>query len=117
MSVKLPKSEKLQIIVENGAKYDQGKAQLSLLDFGFLNGIAEIREYGLKKYGEPESWKSVPDALKRYNDAMLRHLFAHLDGEKTDSESGLKHWDHFKCNVMFIDYFMRNKNIAESEKS
>lgn len=92
---------------DNGKKYDQGKPQLSLLDYGFLEGIAKIREYGVEKYNDPESWKHVPDALKRYKDAMLRHLFAFLDGKELDEESGLRHWDHFKCNVMFIDYFLK----------
>ena len=93
-----------------GKKYDQGKARLSLLEFGFLEGIAQIREYGVEKYGDPESWKEVPEAKRRYTDAMLRHLFALISGEDLDEESGLPHWDHFMCNVMFLDWFNKQED-------
>lgn len=97
-----------------GAKYDQGKLRYSLLDYKFLEGIVKVREYGVNKYKDENSWKAVPEAKKRYTDAMLRHLFAYLGGEEEDPESGLNHMDHVGCNLMFLNYF-RDKTVAVKE--
>ena len=96
---------KERIMNGQGAKYDNGKPQLSLIDYGFLEGIARIREYGVAKYKDHDSWKTVPEAKRRYTDAMLRHLFAYLNGEEFDEESCLPHYWHFLCNAMFIYHF------------
>lgn len=93
-----------------GAKHDKGKPQLGLLDFSFLNGIARIREYGVEKYGDSDSWKCVPDAERRYKDALLRHILAWSNGEECDEESGLPHFDHAMCNMMFL-YCLKKKRI------
>ena len=83
-------------------KHDEGKLRYSLLDFTFLKQIVKIREYGVKKYRDPEGWKKVPDAKQRYKEALLRHIFAWAEGEEVDPESGLPHLAHAACNIMFI---------------
>ena len=41
-------------------KTDQGKPRLSLVPInGIWTAIAKIREYGVKKYTDTESWKQV----------------------------------------------------------
>lgn len=82
-------------------KSDAGKAQLTLVPRQILFDVAEIREYGMKKYGERESWKDVE--IERYRDAAFRHFLAYLDEPKgVDAESGLPHLSHLACNIAFL---------------
>ena len=83
------------------AKADAGKPQLTLVPRAILPAIARVREYGCKKYGDPENWRQVDK--QRYRDALFRHLLAYLDDPKgTDEESRLPHLWHLACNVAFL---------------
>lgn len=83
------------------AKADGGKARLTLVPRKILFDIARIREYGNKKYGDPENWRSVEP--ERYKDAMMRHMCAYLDDpDGVDEESGLPHLWHLACNIAFL---------------
>ena len=62
---------KEEIITGQLAKSDKGKLQLTLVPTQIVKDIAEVREYGVKKYGEFENWKSVEK--ERYFNAMYRH--------------------------------------------
>lgn len=82
-------------------KSDAGKPRPTLVPPQIIFDIARVREYGLKKYGDKESWKSVE--VERYRDAMCRHLIAYLknpNGE--DEESKLPHLWHVATNVAFL---------------
>lgn len=82
-------------------KADAGKAQLTLVPRQILFDVAKVREYGLKKYGERESWKDVE--IQRYRDAAFRHFMAYLDDPTgNDVESGLSHLSHLACNIAFL---------------
>ena len=81
-------------------KDHKGKARMSLVLRSTVEGIARVRGYGADKYGDPENWKTVSDGL--YWDAILRHVYAAMDGEQLDKESGLPHLAHAACNVMFL---------------
>lgn len=83
------------------AKYDAGKIRPSLVPVQIIKDIAEVREYGVKKYKDPENWKQVE--LLRYIDAFYRHWLAFIDDPKSvDKESGIKHYKHCACNLAFI---------------
>lgn len=83
------------------AKADAGKPQLTLVPRAILPAIARVREYGTKKYGDPDNWKQVDKQC--YRDAMFRHLLSYLeDPTGTDEESGLPHLWHVACNVAFL---------------
>lgn len=87
---------------ELGMKYDSGKLLANILfeDFGnALTGVMEISTFGAKKYAR-NSWKTVPDALQRYKDAMVRHQLAMGRGEVYDDESHLLHAAHFAWNAL-----------------
>lgn len=89
---------------EPGAKLDGGKVLPSLTLGGFpeaLGIFADIATYGATKYTR-NGWQSVPDAERRYLDAMLRHLMAYLGGEMTDPESGKPHLGHVLWNVAAV---------------
>ena len=82
-------------------KADAGKAKLTLVPTQIIFDIARVREYGLKKYGTSESWKSVD--IQRYRDATYRHFLAYLnDPSGVDEESGLPHLWHMACNIAFL---------------
>ena len=82
-------------------KADSGKPRLTLVPHQIIFDIAKVREYGLKKYGESESWKKV--SAERYRDAAYRHFLAYLnDPYGVDAESGLPHLSHLACNVAFL---------------
>ena len=83
------------------AKADNGKPQLHLVPTEIINCIAKVREYGTKKYRDPENWKRVEK--ERYIDAMFRHLLAYVnDNNSKDKESGLPNLWHIACNVAFL---------------
>lgn len=83
------------------AKADAGKPQLTLVPRKIIFDIARIREYGNKKYGDPDNWKTVEP--QRYRDAAYRHLLAYLDNPSgVDEESGLEHLWHLACNIAFL---------------
>ena len=87
--------------IPNTAKDDGGKLRLSLVPRGIVEAIAIIREYGCRKYKDPENWKKVDNS--RYWEAALRHMeAARNDMWAKDEESGLPHIWHVACNLAFI---------------
>lgn len=81
-------------------KADAGKPRLTLVPRGIIWAIAAIREYGCRKYKDPDNWKRVEP--QRYRDAAYRHFMAYLDDPKgVDAESGLPHLHHLACNIAF----------------
>ena len=90
-----------KMIEEQSIKADDGKLRLTLVPLEAIEAIATVREYGVKKYGERESWRKV-DA-QRYRDAAFRHWIAYLrDPKGVDDESGIKHLWHCICNLAFL---------------
>ena len=82
-------------------KADAGKARLTLVPQQILWDIAEVRAYGLKKYGSAENWKKVE--IERYKDAAFRHFLKYLrNPQGVDEESGISHLKHLACNIAFL---------------
>lgn len=106
-----PKAEDFKLVFseceyDQSAKADAGKAQLRLVPSEIIYDIAEVREYGNRKYGDSESWKTVEK--ERYIDAMLRHALAFKDDiYGRDKESGLPHLWHLATNVAFLCEMVR----------
>lgn len=82
-------------------KDDEGKADFSLVDASFEEGIAKVLTFGAAKYS-PHSWKKLEDAEERYYAALRRHLCAYRKGDRVDSESKLSHLLHVAANCMFL---------------
>jgi len=83
------------------AKADAGKPRLTLVPRQIIWDIAAIREYGNRKYGDPENWRTVEP--ERYRDAAYRHWLAYLDDPQgVDEESGLPHLWHMATNIAFL---------------
>ena len=84
-----------------GAKYDNGKPRISLVPPEIVTAIAEVREYGKRKYADAEDWRSVP--REKWQEALLRHVLAIWDNPLAiDEESGLPALWHVATNVAFL---------------
>ena len=85
-----------------GAKLDAGKNRVGLVFFGFpraIGAVGLVGTFGAEKYTD-NGWASVPDGVRRYGDAMLRHLLAEGAGELVDRDSGLLHAAHAAWNAL-----------------
>lgn len=86
---------------DQNCKKDAGKPQLTLVPQQIIYDIARVREFGIEKYHERDSWKRVD--IQRYRDAAYRHFLAYLaDPQGVDEESGLTHLSHLACNIAFL---------------
>ena len=90
-----------QTATTGGRKFDGGKLQFNLLPTNALKATVEILTFGAGKY-EPNNWKYVPDAKRRYFDALQRHVWAWQSGEQNDPETGKNHLAHAMCCLMFL---------------
>lgn len=87
-------------------KSDSGKVMFDLLEDGAPNALLEIAKVmtwavEVKGY-HAHSWQEIPDAIRRYRAALGRHRNAIARGEVRDPESGMLHWAHAACCVIFI---------------
>ena len=91
--------KKVKEIME-GKKYDGDKAKLYLLPPKSILEVGKVLTYGADKY-DAENGRKVDDLQNRYTSAALRHIFAHIDGEADDPETGLSHLAHAMCCLLF----------------
>lgn len=77
----------------------EGKPELGLVYTSTLVAIAKVRRFGINKHGNSEDWRTTPEV--NHQDAMLRHLFAYIDGEEFDPESGEPHLSHLITTASF----------------
>ena len=91
------------------AKSDGGKPRPSLVPPALIRGVDAIREYGCKKYSDPENWRRVEP--QRYWEATLRHALAAWDNwQAVDEESGMPAIWHMACNLSFLMQYMEDGN-------
>jgi len=84
-----------------GRKFDGSKLEYGLLPPLALKATVDILTFGAVKY-ERDNWKIVPDAKRRYFDALQRHLWAWKEGEYIDPESRKHHLAHAMACLMFV---------------
>ncbi len=87
---------------ELGAKLDAGKNRLGLVLMAFAPALLEVGRvgtYGAVKYTD-NGWKSVPDGIGRYTDAMLRHLLTEGVGQEFDQDTEMLHASHAAWNAL-----------------
>ena len=83
------------------AKADAGKPRLTLVPMQIVFDVAEVREYGNRKYGDKDNWKKV--TADRYREAAFRHFLKYIDDpDGVDEESDLPHLWHLACNIAFL---------------
>ena len=86
-------------------RFNGGKPQWAIVDFKSLEPMVEVLEFGAKKYARDNWKKGLP--TREICESLLRHIFAYLDGEDVDPESGISHIGHMQCNTMFLAYMER----------
>lgn len=100
-------------VIPEGKKYDEGKNRMGLVLQGFSNALWEVGRvgtFGANKYS-PNSWQNLTNGKERYLDALCRHLFKHLQGEKVDDESGLLHLQHMCWNSLcLLELELKDRN-------
>ena len=73
--------------------------------------LAKIYTYGLEKGYGRESWKTVPNAIDRYNNAMERHFRTFKSGKYINEEDGgMLHIAQAAWNALTLLWFMENNN-------
>ena len=98
-----------------GKKYDDDKNCMGLMCENFSRAlweVAKVSTFGANKYGV-NSWQTLSNPKERYMDALCRHLFQHLQGDKIDDESGLLHLQHCAWNILALLEF----ELKESEEN
>ena len=98
-----------------GVKNDGLKTQWWYFDsfWECLEEVVQVLTYGDSKYNAEDgaNWKRLPDAEKRFKDALLRHLLAYRTGEKIDQETGKSHLAHLITNALFLMWFDKKGNV------
>lgn len=93
--------------MEKAVRYNKKKHKWSLVPFSALEGMVRVLEFGAEKY-EIDNWKKgLP--YTEVCESLMRHLFAFLEGEDNDYESGLHHVDHLLANALFLSWLIENK--------
>ena len=97
---------------ESGSKLDDGKNRLGLVIGDFarsLKAVGEVGTYGAIKYTDG-GWVEVPNGIKRYTDATMRHFLDEMSGVEYDKDTELLHAAHFAWNALArLDLIIREK--------
>lgn len=86
--------------MSEGKKFDSAKPKMYLLPPKAIVEVSKVLTFGAEKYDE-ENWRKLDNLQNRYTGGALRHLFAHLDGELKDPETGYSHLAHAMCCLLF----------------
>lgn len=98
---------------QEAVKHDQAKPGMALLPTSSLVSIAEVLDFGARKYAA-HNWRKGMD-WSRLLGSALRHLTSYNDGEDKDSESGLSHLAHLGCCVLFLLEY-ENKKLGKDDR-
>ena len=98
-------------------RFNTGKTDLTLLPPEACEEEAKVWMWGEKKYGR-DNWRKLwgDNTVNVALASLLRHAFSLLRGEANDTESGLNHAAHIRCNAaMIIEYYAHKAETAEAE--
>jgi hypothetical protein len=90
-------------ITAESVKHDQDKYDPTMLTPEMVEAVSRVRMYGAKKYGR-DNFKTTGFKYTRSLAAVLRHVFAILNGEWLDPESNLPHAAHAICGLEHLIY-------------
>lgn len=118
---------------KGGLRFNAGKLKWGLVSWRALAPMVQVLMYGAHKYTtfKKEDGTTITGAEISVEDAkglevvssgannwklglnyvgitesLKRHLFAFLEGEDVDDESGISHVGHILCNAMFLSYMV-----------
>lgn len=99
-----------------GAKLDAGKLAYNNHLFTYfphaLDAVCQVSEFGARKYTRM-GWASVPGGIRRYTDALSRHLMDEARGDVFDKDSGLTHAAHLAWNALARLQLMLDDRVPE----
>lgn len=79
---------------------------MSLIDLNALRPMADVLEFGEKKYSRNNWKKGMP--WSEIVDCMLRHTAEFMDGRDIDPDSKQLHAGHIAANAMFLCYAVQH---------
>jgi len=95
-----------------GAKLDAGKAEFDMVLFSFPQALAAVNAIGALgavKYTKG-GFLEVPDGVRRYLNADMRHKVKHESGELNDPDTGHLHLAHAAWNAIArLELYLRGK--------
>lgn len=95
-------------------KHDSRKAPFHLLPPDAIEDVVDVLGDGAMKYGA-HNWRQGA-AWSRYSSAALRHIFAWMQGQDCDTESGKPHLAHAICSLLFLLEYGKHE-IGEDNRS
>lgn len=99
-----PGSRRFNESATGGLRDNKGKPRLALVPRALLAGVAEViwksSTAGGGKY-PMDNWRKGLN-YRDTADCLLRHVYAWLEGEDYDKETGLHHLKHAACNLAFL---------------
>ncbi len=98
---------------DEGRKDDGGKPRMDLLPFDALLDVADVLDYGAKKYAARNWEKGM--LWGRMSGAALRHLGRWMTGENVDPESGRHHLAHFACCALML-LALAKRNVGTDDR-
>lgn len=96
-----------------GGEKGQKGARFGGADPRALQELANVYGYGEQKYARFNYLKGYPWSLSI--DALFRHLFAFLDGEDRDPETGLLHTAHVAWHALALTSFQL-RGLGEDDR-
>jgi hypothetical protein len=115
---RLTEAELLELMKDEppkqAVKFDTEKPQLQWLPYESLCEVAKVMEYGAGKYGN-RNWQAGMK-WSRMIGASLRHIFAWMNGEDKDSETGLSHLAHAATCLMFLLWYEKHHPQLDDRK-
>jgi hypothetical protein len=104
-----------QRAVTGGVKDNRGKMPLDLFPYPALLGAADVMAFGTIKY-KPHNWRLGLSWTQTWS-SMQRHLWAFLEGEDLDPESGKPHVDHAMCQMAFLSTYYHTKTGIDDRRT
>jgi hypothetical protein len=98
-----------------GMKRDSSKLEWHLLPWEETESVLQVLGFGKKVYGE-NNWQKVESGEIRYRNAAHRHLAAIGKGEYLDQETGLPHYAHALCSLLFAFWHSR-RNHGKADRN
>lgn len=103
----------MHMLHAQGVKFDEDKLPYHLIAPEFLSAVAEILQYGAKKYS-PRNWENGM-AWHRPFRACLGHLWDWWRRAGPDPETGKSHLWHAACCIMFLIVY-EARNLGEDDR-
>lgn len=96
-----PKENEMEQESNGSRKNDRldDKLRWELLPLEDVEDIVRVYTAGAKKYG-PDQWQNLPDGIRRYKAALLRHLVEFDKGNEIDEETGCRHLAQVAWNAI-----------------